>query len=93
MAERNSLVTGGWPSICRNRAARPAAVARLGKSGSKGFRQAAIQAALEDTQGTHRVDPTLLSLLATARITHAVAGRLPLSAKRPASRSPCYTRP
>ena len=32
---------------------------------------------------TDRVCPTLLRLLATAQITNAVAGRLPLSAQRP----------
>ena len=32
---------------------------------------------------THRICPTLLRLLATAQITNAVAGRLPLSAQRP----------
>ena len=46
----NPLRTDWWPSICGDRAALRAAVARLGTSGPKGLRRAAIQSALKGTQ-------------------------------------------
>ena len=79
-----AAIAGARRNERRGGVARTSSVTRQGTRGCNGFQPAAIQAGSQGAEGgIHQVGPTLPRPQAATKIINTVAGRLPLSAKRP----------